>query len=107
MSKQDKNKWQNHINRKNEENEIETIEAVNSVTRQVKSQQNKILLNKPKWLKGSRVLRAFGHTTIPLLGELPTIEKWGEKEKKVVLVFANVEASTNRRNLAFFAFRRA
>jgi len=48
MSKQDKNKWQNHINRKNEENEIETIEAVNSVTRQVKSQQNKILLNKPK-----------------------------------------------------------
>jgi len=38
----------NHINRKNEENEIETIEAVNSVTRQVKSQQNKILLNKPK-----------------------------------------------------------
>ncbi|XP_043063527.1 uncharacterized protein K02A2.6-like [Drosophila ficusphila] len=53
------------------------------------------LLKKPKLHKCSRVLHAFGHTPIPLLGELHTVAKRGEKEKEVVLIVANIETSTN------------
>jgi len=98
---------------------------VNSVTGHVKSQQNKILIDleiyhkiisfqtvsgatasainantyalikNPKLLKCSRVLHAFGHTPIPLPGELHTIAKCGEKEKQVVLIVTIAEASTH------------
>ncbi|XP_043064398.1 uncharacterized protein K02A2.6-like [Drosophila ficusphila] len=53
------------------------------------------LLKKPKLHKCSRVLHAFGHTPIPLLGELHTVAKCGEKEKEVVFIVANIETSTN------------
>jgi len=85
MSKQDKNGWRN--GRKIEVNENETIEAVNSVTGQVESQQNKILIDIEL---NQEVISFLCHTNT-----IVKIENINEIKKYFVFIFANVGTSTN------------
>jgi len=50
-------------------------------------------LNSPRLQKCDRLLHAFGQQQIPVLGELHTVAKCGNKLANVVIILANVENS--------------
>lgn len=53
------------------------------------------MLNKPKLLQTNRILYGFGKRRIPLLGELHTKIKIGNREKNVVLVVVDIDTGNN------------
>jgi len=59
-------------------------------------------LNSPRLQKCDRILHAFSQQQIPVLGELHTVAKCGNKLANVVIIVANVESSNNLFGLDLF-----
>ncbi|XP_049315407.1 uncharacterized protein K02A2.6-like [Bactrocera dorsalis] len=60
------------------------------------------ILNRPKLQKCTKTLYAFGQQPIPILGELHTKAKCGNKQKRIAVIVANIENANNLFGLDLF-----
>ncbi|XP_049308593.1 uncharacterized protein K02A2.6-like [Bactrocera dorsalis] len=60
------------------------------------------ILNRPKLQKCTKTLYAFGRQPIPILGELHTKAKCGNKQKRIAVIVANIENANNLFGLDLF-----
>ncbi|XP_050339840.1 uncharacterized protein K02A2.6-like [Bactrocera neohumeralis] len=60
------------------------------------------ILNRPKLEKCTKTLYAFGQQPIPILGELHTKAKCGNKQKRIAVIVANIENANNLFGLDLF-----
>ncbi|XP_030368972.1 uncharacterized protein K02A2.6-like [Scaptodrosophila lebanonensis] len=80
----------------------EIIHSVTGATVSVINLQTYQQINSPKLQKSNKILHAFGKQPIPILGELHTVARCGNKEDKITLIVANVESANNLFGLDLF-----